>query len=256
MFSRIEKIKKALDKRHEIRKKNTEISMEENTKTVEALVHDLCGPLQRMVGAISNVIDTPFMNSNTDEHSDIRDVINRLDSDARIINNQISLAQISLQQRTTNSVDLIELMRELHTEHQRDAKNQDVVMNMYAPKTDIFVSVGEFALRTIMSNLILNAIKHNDKPSGKIVDISISVNKNTSELNVCVEDNGNGISDSKLSGLGTTAHAGAAGSNSTGLGVGLTFIQSLADANNIVLTWESKEGVGTTAYARIKTFSH
>ena len=109
---------------------------------------------------------------------------------------------------------------------------------------DSFVMIDKHMMKTVLRNLISNAIKFTDV-NGKI---EITVTEEDSEVSIAISDNGVGIDqstidnlfkiDSKISTIGTHGEKGT--------GLGLLLCKELVEKNNGKIGIESETGVGTT----------
>lgn len=120
-------------------------------------------------------------------------------------------------------------------------KNIEVEYDIPEPIT---VSCDVDMVKTIMRNLMSNAIKYSQE-GGKIV---VSVRETPTHAAISVRDNGIGIKEEDIAKLlNPETHYTTYGTkNEEGSGLGLQLVQDLTLRNGGELTIESKEGEGST----------
>jgi len=107
----------------------------------------------------------------------------------------------------------------------------------------------ERAIRQIMINLLSNAIKFsNDGDS-----VRVSASRMARTVEICVEDNGVGISDDHLADLGTPFFQADSKYDRKyeGTGLGLSIVRGLVDLHHGTVRFESRRGHGTKVTVRI-----
>ena len=120
-------------------------------------------------------------------------------------------------------------------------KNIEVEYEIPGPIT---VSCDVDMVKTIMRNLMSNAIKYSQE-GGKIV---VAVSETPTHAAISVRDNGIGIKEEDIPKLlNPETHYTTYGTkNEEGSGLGLQLVQDLTHRNGGSLTIESKEGEGST----------
>jgi signal transduction histidine kinase len=112
------------------------------------------------------------------------------------------------------------------------------------PTKPVPVSVDRARIEWVVTNLIENAIKYS--PAGG--SITITTDTADASARIIVTDQGIGIPDAGLAKLGTPFFRGsnASARNFNGLGLGLHLSQAIVEAHGGEVTFNSKEGAGTT----------
>ena len=127
---------------------------------------------------------------------------------------------------------------------------EEVITLLHAPDNceisfacnNIELYTSRIALKQILTNLLLNAVKHNDKPQAKIVVI---VSEHASSVTFEVKDNGAGIAEKDLEKIfnlfETLQHK-----NPDSTGIGLSVVKRLLEKLGGVIKVESELGAGST----------
>ncbi|MDP3682902.1 MAG: HAMP domain-containing sensor histidine kinase, partial [Ignavibacteria bacterium] len=109
--------------------------------------------------------------------------------------------------------------------------------------TPILVFADEYSFRSIMQNLVSNAVKFTN-PQGVII---ISANEKNDFVEICINDTGIGIDPDLLDKIFNieTRHTTRGTTDETGTGLGLLLCKELAERNGGSITIQSTVGVGT-----------
>ena len=92
----------------------------------------------------------------------------------------------------------------------------------------------------IVTNLLNNAIQA--IPENRVPMILVRVSSNKNNIVINIQDNGNGISEENRSKIFEPSFT----TKSSGMGLGLSMIQSIIKAYNGSITFKTKENQGTT----------
>jgi PAS domain S-box-containing protein len=143
-------------------------------------------------------------------------------------------------------IDIIAIAKKAIGEQIMDAKIKGIDINLDSAVKEIFVNTDQFITKEIFTNLLSNAIKYT--PNGGKITVSIKVDK---EKIICsVSDTGIGIPEQAHKQIfskffrAQNVHE----RDTTGTGLGLYLIKSLAEHIDIPIWFESEEGKGTTFY--------
>ena len=135
--------------------------------------------------------------------------------------------------------------------HESSLKNIEIIL---MPSSDITVFADISMLKTILRNLVTNAIKFTHK-GGKI---TINAMQEGLITKICVSDNGTGIKPENsaklfdISQVYTTRGTEEEG----GTGLGLLICKELVEKHNGTIWVESEYGRGTTFYFTVKNIRH
>ncbi len=202
-----------------------------------ALAHDLKAPLNT-IESIARLLLTADLDEAT-----IKKYHEYVDLNARNMRSMINgildfhiNSQIALEEKETLPInamvlDIVDLIKdELKPEISFNRKNIEIRANRQA-------------IHQILSNLIMNAIKHNDKKAPRI---EVNVDEQTDSYFIEVKDNGPGIPKKgfqkifKLFGKLNTS------TNIDSTGIGLSIVKSIIDKMGGVIDVDSKSGEWTS----------
>lgn len=128
--------------------------------------------------------------------------------------------------------------------HQEVAKRKCIKLS-HCLDEEIFIDpVNEMSLCFILNNFLTNSLKFTGQ-GGFVVLRSSRLSNGKVEIRV--EDNGLGMSKSRLSKLFSSVVSAEGTDSEKGLGIGLKLCKKIADESGIRLSIESEEGVGTVA---------
>jgi len=133
-------------------------------------------------------------------------------------------------------VDLLDSKREYQITYNSDVKS---------------IQTNEVAIKQILTNLISNSIKYNDKAE---VKIDINVTSSIDLYNFIIKDNGRGIKKNQFSKIFETFATLETMDrfNNSGTGIGLATVKRLIEKLGGSITLESDIGVGTTFKFSVK----
>lgn len=140
-----------------------------------------------------------------------------------------------------NLVEMLKsVLRELKPEI--DEKNIFIKFNTTLNKAETIADASK--IRQTIMNIIDNAVKYNDKESGRII---IELIKQNNDYLITVEDNGNGISEEDQKNLFKPFNQGASQDKfSEGTGLGLYLSKLILEAHKGKITLKSQKEEGTT----------
>jgi len=120
---------------------------------------------------------------------------------------------------------------------------------LFAELPSVMARVDDEAMRTVLTNLLINAIKHN--PPGRVVRVLLAVE--AAELVIRVVDDGVGIAPELLPKIfDRFVRADAARTRAEGsTGLGLSICQAIVQAHGGTLTASSAEGLGSEFMVRL-----
>ncbi len=200
--------------------------------------HDLRAPLRSIVGLINLMRMEKTASGQQHCLEMIEGSIKRLD---KLV---IDLLQISRDGRDQISPEPISLVTEINNSitnfyHSEESENIRIITKISQPMD--FVS-DLTRIRIVLNNLISNAFKYSNRKSGQsyiLVEASIT----GKQAEISVEDNGQGISESRLSHIfDMFVRATDQGSGS---GLGLYIVRKVVDKMGGKLSVQSKENSGS-----------
>jgi two-component system phosphate regulon sensor histidine kinase PhoR len=223
--------------------------------------HELKTPL----AAIKGYAETLLMGA-IDRAPENRTFLQRINKQADLLNQQIQdllqLARVESGRESFNfePINMIKLCREVIALHQDEAASKSVALAIQIPqqKADLcWVWADSEGLRTILSNLISNAIRYtdiagSDRP-GRVV---VTVDSDQAQVSVAVNDNGIGIAKEHQQRIFERFFRvdPARSRDQGGTGLGLSIVKHLVLSFQGQLELESKLGKGSTFRVRFPLF--
>ena len=130
-------------------------------------------------------------------------------------------------------------------ENQAMEKNIEIVFEM--PKKEIFIEGDEQRLEQVWTNIISNAIKYT-KEGGLI---TITMKKNSKDIEISIEDTGIGMSKEVVSHIFERFYREDKARNVEGNGLGLAIVKSIVDLHHGKIDILSQVDVGTNFIVRL-----
>jgi two-component system, OmpR family, phosphate regulon sensor histidine kinase PhoR len=173
----------------------------------------------------------------------------RLDN---LIHDLLQLTKIqSLPSRLTlTSMPIYDLIRTCVDEHQPIAASRNVTLNNGVKDESIRVHAEHEAVRTILDNLLSNAIRYSGP--GGVVDVVLTAQQG--KIDISVIDNGIGIPESDLDHIFERFYRvdKARSQDAGGTGLGLAIVKYLVEALGGSIRVSSKLGEGSTFTVRLE----
>lgn len=244
--SLIEKNKEIEKNQKEIKEKNEELQSLNSTKDkfFSIIAHDLRNPIAAFV-SISEILEMEFDKLNDD---DKKELLSQMNNSAKnligLLENLLTWARLSNHNLEVikKEVNLSETIESAVYPYYHQATNKQVSLKLNLRK-DIFINTDPFVLRTIVGNLVNNAIKFS-KEGGSV---TISQNLDNGKLKLLIKDNGIGIDESKIITLfNLKPKKSTPGTNNeSGTGLGLVLVKDLVDKLKWKINVNSKVNVGS-----------
>jgi len=209
-----------------------------------ALTHDMKTPL----ATIHSVL-VQLKNGALDKNPDMEQkyctiAIDQALNLQAVVNQILTLASIENKQLSLNkqTIHLPEMIQSLIDKFTIESGKTTVFQTSYN-LGDGKVYADPFYLNNVISNLIDNAIKY----SGKRVEINIECCKREKQVDICVKDNGFGISSTDQLKIFNRFERGAEIKRNriSGFGIGLNYVQQIIEAHEGTVTVLSREGIGS-----------
>ena len=127
----------------------------------------------------------------------------------------------------------------------RVEKNIEIVFEM--PKKEIFIEGDEQRLEQVWTNIISNAIKYTNE--GGL--ITITMKKNSKDIEISIEDTGIGMSKEVVSHIFERFYREDKARNVEGNGLGLAIVKSIVDLHHGKIDILSQVDVGTNFIVRL-----
>lgn len=231
---------------HDLLKSENELKEINSNKDrfLSILAHDLKGPFIGVIG-LSEILLSDLDELNKNEIKEISADINlALNEQYILLENLLDWSRIQINkieiQFTRMNVNLIvgKVIRFLIN----NAKSKNITIINDVPEK-LFVNADPTMVRTILQNLIANAIKFSNENS----EIIIRAKETNNFVKVEVEDKGVGIDDNALQKIfrDDVIHTTLGTAKEEGTGLGLMLVKELVKKQNGEITVESKIGEGS-----------
>jgi K+-sensing histidine kinase KdpD len=245
----------------EIRKLNQELGnraaeLEATNKELESFAysvsHDLRAPLRHMVG-YSELLQKQA-SSLLDEKSQrfIRTIIDSAKRMGNLIDDLLAFSRIGRAETRNTEVNLEQLVKEVVAEIRQDTKSRDIAWQIGA----LPVCYGDRSmLRLVVVNLVSNAVKFTRMRRPAEIEIGC-VDRNITEVEVFVRDNGAGFDMqyvSKLFGVFQRLHLPE---QFEGTGIGLATVQRIIHRHAGKVRGEGAVDQGATFYFSLPKAQH
>jgi signal transduction histidine kinase len=170
----------------------------------------------------------------------------------QLINNILDFSKIESGAKTYDfrSADIIELVSDTLRTLELSLKHKGFRLDLHTPAEPIPpVDVDVDALAQALANLVDNAVKYSD--GGK--EISVSVQRNKSDVVIAVKDQGIGISPDEQHKIFERFHRVSTGliHDVKGSGLGLSIVNHIVKAHGGSVVVESELGRGSTFFIRL-----
>ncbi len=213
-------------------------------KFFSIVAHDLKNPFNAIMG-FSNLLSEAYDNFDEKQRKTfIRNISEASENTYKLLQNLLEWSRTQTQsiEYKPDAIDLSKIINSNISVLKSSATNKDITITMKVPSnTTAFAD--ENMARTVIRNLLSNAIKFT-RPGGKI---EITAYRTGNYIEVCVADNGIGISkenqkklfkiDEQFKSYGT--------SNEQGSGLGLILCKEFVEKNGGTIWVESKYGEGS-----------
>ena len=229
----------------ELQEKNSLLNEQNVMKNnfISIISHDLRSPFDHIIGLTELILD------NSINYEESKKYIKILNTNAKntliLLDNLLNWAKSQTGQLSYKPEKLLlsNVIKEIIALNILHADNKSISIN-YSPSEKIIVFADENMLRTVLRNLISNAIKFTNINGA--INILTTLSENFAE--VTISDNGIGISEEKRKVLfeiiSNSTSLGTA--NENGSGLGLVLCKEFVHKNKGEIVVESKEGKGST----------
>jgi signal transduction histidine kinase len=236
-----------IEKENEEKSKNDQLMKINNEldRFIYSLSHDLKSPLSSIQGLVT-------IGKLTSDPEEIKKCLSHIEDRVKaqefFINEIIEIYRNNRVDLKPETIDLKKLIEDIikETSFEPGADKIQFVSNFKEP---ILIESDKVRLKSILFNLVGNAIKYHD-PSKTKQFIRFDVRRNPSSTEIIIEDNGRGIGDEHLPKIFDMFYR--ASSDSKGSGLGLYIVKEVANKLNGSITAESKLSHGSKFTLRLQ----
>ncbi|QBG56296.1 two-component sensor histidine kinase YvrG [Bacillus amyloliquefaciens] len=211
---------------------------------ISHISHDIKTPLASIQG-YAEIIKDPNYHLSVDQIRDyaqiienkslyMKEVVEDLNLTTRLKNNDVMLNK--------ERVNLVSLLRETLIDILNDSRYADKTIELQTSLEKLILNLDVILIRRAVTNLILNALVHND-PDVKIV-VQLEQKERT---HVTIKDNGKGIEKGELEKVFDRYYRGTnTGTAHAGSGLGMAIAKDIIQKHGGDITIHSTAGKGTT----------
>lgn len=220
------------------------VRLEESKKNmIRDISHDIKTPITSILGYSKAIVDKKDM---TEEERDIYlgYIYNKTIRIDHLVNELFKFVELdsSNYQLNKSSRDYAEFIREVVLLHYKDIEDKDFNLDLDLEEKEILLAFDDKNMERAISNLIVNAIKYNDKNT----TLKISVKEAGNQVITVVEDNGIGIEKDVLNNIFEEFVRGDKARDSKGgSGLGLAITKKIVELHKGNVSLESEVGKGS-----------
>ena len=200
--------------------------------------HDLRGPIASLIG-LSNLAKVEIQDENAQRYLGM--IAENSEKLNRILITLLDVTRIKYLDVEITEIDCNELATKVKQQFSKDFMRENIDFQMEINTPDLFVS-DRYLIRTIIQNLIDNAISFANKTSKKNILFKITQQENK-DIQIIVSDNGQGIEKNAQDKVFTMFFKHNA--MSKGSGVGLYVVKNCLQKLKGNVTLQSQINVGT-----------
>jgi signal transduction histidine kinase len=224
----------------EMRVKNEKMRQEWITN----ITHDLKTPLSPIKGYAELIIDPCYELTSTEIHKYAEVILKNTTYAQALIDDlkltyQLENEMIPVHKTSGNIVRFIkELIIDLLNHPDYETRN----ISFYSSDESIVLNFDPLLLKRAYNNLLINALIHTDTAT----QISVSI-KSERDIQICIQDNGPGISDEDLKHLFIRYYRGTNTEQKTeGTGLGMAIAKQIIELHDGTITANSTLDIGTS----------
>lgn len=213
---------------------------EERLRFFTNITHELRTPLTLIMGPLEGLMaDVRLPEVLSKKVRSIHASSERL---LNLINEILEFRKTETQNRrlTVAHADLKTFVQEIGNRFKDLNRNPNVAFNVSVPEQPVDIYFDSEVIRTVLNNLISNAIKYTPKGS-----ISLTLSMEDGKVVISVKDTGYGISKKALPHIYERYYQAKGLHQASGTGIGLALVKSFAKLHEAELKVESEEGMGT-----------
>lgn len=210
------------EKTNSLKRKVTEVTLLNSTKDkmLSIITHDLRTPFNSLVGFSELLVDE-IQNKNLDKAEEYAEIIQNVSNKTHLMLENLlkwTLTQTGELKFNPEHFNLPDVINEIADFNRNIADYKQITINL-SIQTLLSIYADRMMIKTILRNLVSNAIKYTDK--GGV--ITIAVFGSDKNIEIIVSDSGRGIEKDKLSNIfkdkGAISKLGTNSEEGTGLGL-------------------------------------
>lgn len=217
------------------------------SRFVSMVCHEFRNPLNNIALSVSSLERYDQKLSAIQKQEYLQAIIANTDRMTAMIDDILVLGRIEAQQLplTPTTLELVGFCREVLQELQ--PTTPDHALHFTCRHTQIWVQMDEQVLRSILVNILQNAIRYSPTPD----PIELKLARRKQQLTLQITDHGLGIPEADQAFLFEPFHRGRNVSNIPGTGLGLNIVKQFVALLHGTITFDSTLGVGTSFRIRL-----
>ncbi len=235
----------------------TDAKLLERSKSelVAVASHQLRTPLTAMRGNVEMLIDESFGKLNKEQHELLDDVEVSTIRLITMVNEMLDITKIEKGdlEMQIEELNLKEIVDSVIDDLSSYAKRHEFDIDRSDLSANVMIAGDKVRVRQIFQNLIDNAIKYSNHPGL----LRISTNVQSDMVEIVFKDNGIGVPKNEQPKLFERFYraSNTAKTASSGSGLGLYIVKSIARQLGGDIRFESEEGIGTTFFVTLPLFA-
>lgn len=198
------------------------------------LAHEIRNPLTSIMGL------TQLLRENNDQNQYLRIITDELERMESLVNQFVLLGKPTDIQCELCYVDklianTVELMKS-------NARLQNTTITYQANHANLDISIDPSKMKQVLINFIKNA--QEAMPNGGEIVVGSTIDEDTSEVHITIQDTGEGMTNEEVNQLGTLFFT----TKESGIGMGLPICFDIIKAHQGRLEIDSQKGEGTTIH--------
>ena len=246
-------ITKLATQKEELEKKNSELNRLNDLKNsfLGVAAHDLRNPISNIQLAVSLMMDTRFNIPEDERQAMFAEITSQTHYMLNLLNDLLDISQIESGKLSLDlmPIELGNFLQDIVMRHNRLAAVKGTTVRL-APTPAGSALADPMRLQQIMDNLVSNAVKYSPEKS----DILVYTEKTEDEWQICVQDEGPGLTEEDQQRLfkdfARLSAKPTGGEKSTGLGLAIT--KRVIQAHGGQIGVESTAGKGATFWFTLK----
>ncbi|KAI9133018.1 PAS domain-containing sensor histidine kinase [Acaryochloris sp. CCMEE 5410] len=217
------------------------------SRFVAMVCHEFRNPLNNIALSVSSLERYDQQLSAIQKQEYLQAIIANTDRMTAMIDDILVLGRIEAQQLpfTPTTLELVGFCREVLQELQ--PTTPDHALHFTCRHTQIWVQMDEQVLRSILVNILQNAIRYSPNPK----PIELKLARRKQQLTLQITDHGLGIPEADQPFLFEPFHRGRNVSNIPGTGLGLNIVKQFVALLHGTITFDSTLGMGTSFRIRL-----
>jgi len=235
----------------------TDAKLLERSKSelVAVASHQLRTPLTAMRGNVEMLIDESFGALNKEQHELLDDIEVSTIRLITMVNEMLDITKIERGnlEMQIEEVNIKEIISSVIGDLDAYAQRHEFTITETLP-SDVFVKADKVRLRQVFQNLVDNAIKYSNHPGA----LAISAKVEEKSVEISFKDNGIGVPKNEQQKLFERFYraSNTAKTASSGSGLGLYIVKSIANQLGGDIRFESEEHKGTTFFVTLPLSSN